>query len=881
MLRRGGVIVTAALATVAVCSGVFGSEFKSAWSADVDRVWIGPDFWANRLQDWRLRGGRLELADYAATMPLRTVHLLTHRLTADGTASLRVRTGILGDAEAVTPTAESGFLIGAGQGMDYRAAALIHRNGGPGAGLFVGIDGQGRLFIRDLEQARPVRRSQTGGRGGRVFQFALLARSEASVGRPTDVLLELTTVPLAGGPCIITLSAVSVGSEKRRAQVTYAINAERLLGHVGLVCHPGVNDDGRAGRARFWYRDWSVGGDRFIEEAQRNCGPILSTQHTLSEKTLKMTAQMMPIGANDTQTVELQTWRGGAWTTIDRQRIRPDSYTATFRVTDWDDGQDVPYQVAYHLKQADGGQTLYTWRGVVRKDPVNKETIVVAGFTGNHNNRRNFRSGRIDWRGDIWFPHNAITSAVAKHRPDVLFFSGDQVYEGLSPTFADRQHLRLDYLYKWYLWCWAYRDLTRSIPCITIPDDHDIYQGNIWGESGRPATVDNQGGYVHPAAFVKMVEHTQVDNLPDPVDPRPVEQGIGVYFTRMTYGRIGFAVLEDRKFKSGCANRIAGRTRGRPDHINDPNFDILRADVPGLKLLGDRQLAFLHDFTGDWRGQDMKIALSQTIFANMATHHGAELFRLIADLDSNGWPQSGRNRAVDALRRGFVFHLAGDQHLGSLVHHGIDEHNDAIWSFCVPSIANFYPRAWMPEAAGRNRAPGAEPNLGEHLDGLRNKVTVYGVTNPTSITGKSTGREPLELHDKMPGYGIVRLNKRTRQIRVECWPRYVDPADPRTGTQYPGWPRTISQRDNYGRRAVAHLPTLEITGMTDAVVQVVDESNNEIVYTLRITGTRFRPWVFKRGTYTIRVGELGTARVKTLTHVQAESDNTQTRRVEL
>ena len=69
--------------------------------------------------------------------------------------------------------------------------------------------------------------------------------------------------------------------------------------------------------------------------------------------------------------------------------------------------------------------------------------------------------------------------------------------------------------------------------------------------------------------------------------------------------------------------------------------------------------------------------------------------------------------------------------------------------------------------------------------------------------------------------------------------------------------------------------------MTDAVVQVVDESNDEIVYTLRITGRRFRPWVFKRGAYTIRVGELGTARVKTLTHVQAEPDNARTRRVAL
>jgi len=73
--------------------------------------------------------------------------------------------------------------------------------------------------------------------------------------------------------------------------------------------------------------------------------------------------------------------------------------------------------------------------------------------------------------------------------------------------------------------------------------------------------------------------------------------------------------------------------------------------------------------------------------------------------------------------------------------------------------------------------------------------------------------------------------------------------------QYPGWPKTIHQEDNYARKAEAYLPTLEITGMINPVVQVIDESNNEIVYTLRINGTSYRPKVFKDGVYTINIGE--------------------------
>jgi len=38
-------------------------------------------------------------------------------------------------------------------------------------------------------------------------------------------------------------------------------------------------------------------------------------------------------------------------------------------------------------------------------------------------------------------------------------------------------------------------------------------------------------------------------------------------------------------------------------------------------------------------------------------------------------------------------------------------------------------------------------------------------------------------------------------------------------------------------------------------VQLINEANDEIVYTLRIKGRSFRPKVFQVGTYTIKVGE--------------------------
>ncbi len=57
--------------------------------------------------------------------------------------------------------------------------------------------------------------------------------------------------------------------------------------------------------------------------------------------------------------------------------------------------------------------------------------------------------------------------------------------------------------------------------------------------------------------------------------------------------------------------------------------------------------------------------------------------------------------------------------------------------------------------------------------------------------------------------------------------------------------------------------------MQDPVVQISDEDAGEIVYTIRIRGTTFRPRVFKRGRYSVRIGEPGTPRMKVVEHLES------------
>jgi len=542
--------------------------------------------------------------------------------------------------------------------------------------------------------------------------------------------------------------------------------------------------------------------------------------YTVHNKVLKLTAQLYPLKEGEDRTARLEVKRDGKWLQISEEKVIESGWTVPFRVEKWDDTQSLDYRVAH------GTAAFYS--GHIRKNPVDKEVIVVAGFTGN--------SVSPNHGGDI--SRDDLVKNVKAVDADLLFFSGDQVYN-------HTQHYKF-----WLKFGTDFSEIIKDRPTITIPDDHDVGQPNLWGESGVKSTIsgNSDGGYKMPPEYVKEVERAQTSHLPDPYDPTPIKNGIGVYYTQLNWGRISFAILEDRKFKTGPAD-IIPKQGPRPDHINNPKYDPKSVDVPSAVLLGKRQLKFIDHWAQDWTAADFKVALSQTIFCGGAHIHGKIGGRLHADLDSNGWPQKGRNNAIKALRKAFAFHYAGDQHLGTIFHHGVDEWNDSIYSFCVPSIANLYLRWWKPLKPGKNKQVGMPDYTGEHLDGFNNKITCWAAANPEDVPASGD-----KLTTRAAGFGIVKFNKNNRNITMECWPRNVDITDPKV-KPYSGWPLTIKQTDNYGRKAKAYLPTIVVEGQKNPVIQIVDEVNDEVVYTLRILGNTFRPKVFHQGSYTIKVGE--------------------------
>jgi len=371
-------------------------------------------------------------------------------------------------------------------------------------------------------------------------------------------------------------------------------------------------------------------------------------------------------------------------------------------------------------------------------------------------------------------PREELVASLREADPDLLFFAGDQTYRHTQHTVG------------WIEFGLQFRDVIRDRPTVTIPDDHDVGHPNLWGEAGRKADRKDgaDGGYFYPASYVNMVQRQQTWHLPDPVDPGPVEQGITVYFTRLIVGGVDFAILEDRKFKTGPLGTIP-QLGPRPDHITDPAYDRRAIDLEGLHLLGTRQLDWLARWAGETTGVRAKAVLSQTAFCGAVHLHGQPDNRLLADLDCNGWPQSGRNAALRIIKRAGAVHLCGDQHLAVVVQHGIDAHRDGPWSFTSPALVNtIYGRWWHPEdeRPGANPVPDSPlPWTGDYLDGLGNRITMVAYANPEDRTDE---------RKRGDGFGLSVWDFRAGTVTFHCQPRFPE-RDAGRPREYPGWPVVV------------------------------------------------------------------------------------------
>lgn len=524
------------------------------------------------------------------------------------------------------------------------------------------------------------------------------------------------------------------------------------------------------GRGPFWIDNMSFEGD-WVDRSERRWGPILFSQHTRQGADLKLTAQLAPLGAADTGRVELKAPGGRSASQMD-----PDARTTQHRLATGPGS----FILTTQALDENGDPMTQTLAGAIRPEP--KSGLRLAGLTCF------FQSE---------YPSAPIVEQVLEADPDMLYFAGDQLYEGnggFGPVYAPEGKALLSYLQKWALFGWAFGEAMMTRPTITIPDDHDVFHGNIWGHGGRIApgsgfggARQDAGGYKLPARVVNAIERTQTSHLPDPIRREPLASGLGTYYTRLIYGGVDFAVLEDRKFKSSPTVMVTdgGIVNG---FSTLPDWDPVRPDPVGAELLGDEQMSFL----ADWARQPgmHKAALSQTLFTALhSIEEGinndqripqreilpwgqyAERDIPVADYDSNAWPRRERSRVTALLKQANALHIAGDQHLGSVIRYD----GDGAAAFCVPSISNIWPRRWMPHAEFRLSGPASKPWLGRFREGFGNIVDVLAVANPHKKPGA-----PDDQLAKATGWGLVEFRPDGSKV-LNCWPRGK-------AEQFPDWP---------------------------------------------------------------------------------------------
>jgi hypothetical protein len=250
------------LALIGRAGDLCAETFESRWQQMPDRLWIGPECWANPMEDWRIEQGRLECTTAG---PGRNVHALTHQLAGKGAFTVSVRCGL-----AEGKTGSAGFELGIhDQIVDYRGNCFF------GSGLPAFLTTDGRLKLAD--------------------KIVKLDESPAW----SDITLKLSATPAPAG-YQLSLTALNTGDGVQLGQVSATVSAERLVGNIALTHNP--RGGGQKPDALFWFNDWTIGGDQLDASPDRAFGPILWAMHTLSNSrsdegyVMKMTALLPPIG---------------------------------------------------------------------------------------------------------------------------------------------------------------------------------------------------------------------------------------------------------------------------------------------------------------------------------------------------------------------------------------------------------------------------------------------------------------------------------------------------------------------------------------------------------------------------------------------------------
>ena len=275
---------------------------RDPWPETHDRVFLGGEYWANPMEDWRVSAGGAECLSMGGG---RSVHSLTHQVTQNDTFTIEVT---LTRLEIGKTDGGAGFRIGLRSEInEYRSNCFVQK--GINAGW------QGDQLVLGPKTA-PLKD------GSALKQVRLTLK-----GAPE------------GDKGVLTLTAHAMDSNAELGTITHAFDAEALLGNVsiannfaaGAVAGAKKNQNkaktGAAGAGRYRFQNWDLHGTAFTVTPQNCFGPLLWSMYSLSDSrteegfVMKLSALTAPLGAKDNQVVELLVKEAGAWKSLGTAKL--------------------------------------------------------------------------------------------------------------------------------------------------------------------------------------------------------------------------------------------------------------------------------------------------------------------------------------------------------------------------------------------------------------------------------------------------------------------------------------------------------------------------------------------------------------------------------
>ncbi|HRH96429.1 MAG TPA: CZB domain-containing protein [Prosthecobacter sp.] len=565
------------LMTAGTLAGLAGrSEVTAAaspstdpWGKTHDRVFLGGDFWANPMEDWRVSEGGAECLNMGGG---RSVHSLTHQVTKNGAFT-----------------------------MGVTLTRLEVKNSDGGAGFRIGIRSE-------LNEHRSNCFVQKGINAG--WQGDQLVLGQKTAALKDGSALKQVRLTLKGAPegdmCVLTLTASAVDSGAELGAVSHSFKANELLGNVsiannfiaGAVGAAKKKGKGKAagtvGAGRYRFQNWTMEGDAFAVTSANQFGPLLWSMYSLSDSrtdegfVMKISALTGPMGAKDSQVVELHVQKGEAWKSLGTAKLDPDAWVATFRIPKWDEKQATPYKLVYREKHTDGSETPHEWTGTIKANPEG----------------RPLRMAALTCQNDYGFPYAPVAENLLKLDPDLVFFSGDQIYEnhgGFGIIREPAEPAILNYLRKFYQHGWAFREVMRNVAEVRGFVERSVEQSDaasVQIEQVRSIVADNTSQMGEIATVLDQQSQAVAE----------IAQGVT-------------SIADHAKVTAGYADRAIVAVGASETLINEQFADLDRRNIPNYVLHRAKSDHLL------WKKRlsEMLVGLNSLKPSELSDHHQCRL----------------------------------------------------------------------------------------------------------------------------------------------------------------------------------------------------------------------------------------------------------------